>query len=42
MPGAHVTAARENGRSVITVTGADPDGVREALAGLPLTIRALP
>jgi hypothetical protein len=24
------------------VTGADPNGVREALAGFPLTIRALP
>jgi len=42
LPGAHVTAAYENGRPVITVTGADPNGVREALAGFPLTIRALP
>jgi fatty-acyl-CoA synthase len=42
LSGAHVTAAYENGRHVITVTGADPNGVREALAGLPLTIRALP
>jgi len=42
LPGAHVTAAHDNGRLVITVTGADPDGVREALAGFPLTIRALP
>ncbi|MFI5082924.1 MAG: AMP-binding protein, partial [Streptosporangiales bacterium] len=42
LPGAHVTAAYENGQPVITVTGADPNGVREALAGLPLTIRALP
>jgi fatty-acyl-CoA synthase len=42
LPGAHVTAAYDNGRPVITVTGADPDGVREALAGFPLTIRALP
>jgi hypothetical protein len=24
------------------VTGADPNGMREALAGFPLTIRALP
>ena len=42
LPGAQVTAAYENGRPVITVTGGDPDGVREALAGFPLTIRALP
>ena len=42
LPGAQVTAAYENGRPVITVTGADPNGVREALAGFPLTIRALP
>jgi fatty-acyl-CoA synthase len=42
LPEAHVTAAYENGRPVITVTRADPNGVREALAGFPLTIRALP
>jgi fatty-acyl-CoA synthase len=42
LPGAQVTAAYENGRPVITVTGTDPNGVREALAGFPLTIRALP
>ena len=42
LPGAQVTAAHENGRPVITVTGADPNGVREALAGFPLTIHALP
>ncbi len=42
LPGAQVTAAHENGRPVITVTGADSNGVREALAGFPLTIRALP
>jgi len=42
LPGAQVTAAYENGRPAITVTGADPNGVREALAGIPLTIRALP
>jgi fatty-acyl-CoA synthase len=39
---AQVTAADENGRPVITVTGADPNGVREALAGFSLTIRTLP
>ena len=42
LAGAHVTTAYQNGRPVITVTGADPDGVREALAGFPLTIHALP
>jgi len=42
LPGARVTAAPENGRLVITVTGADPGRVREALAGFPLTIRSLP
>jgi fatty-acyl-CoA synthase len=42
LPGAQVTAAYENGRPVITVTGADPGRVREAFAGFPLTIRALP
>jgi len=42
LPGAQVTAAYENGRPVITVTGAGPDKVHEALAGFPLTIRALP
>ena len=39
LPGAHVTAAHEHGRPVITVTGADPGRVREALAGFPLTVR---
>jgi fatty-acyl-CoA synthase len=42
LSGAQVTAAGENGQPVITVTGADPSRVREALAGLALTIRALP
>ena len=42
LPGAQVTAAFENGRPAITVTGADPGRVRRALAGFPLTIRALP
>jgi fatty-acyl-CoA synthase len=42
LPGAHVTAACENGQPVITVTGADPSQVSEALAGFALTIRALP
>ena len=39
---AQVTAAPENGRLVITVTGVDPGRAREALAGFPLTIRSLP
>jgi fatty-acyl-CoA synthase len=42
LPGAHVTAACENGRPVITVTGADPNKVGDALAGFPLTFRARP
>ena len=42
LPAAQVAAAYVNGRPVITVTGADPGRVREALAGFPLTIRALP
>jgi fatty-acyl-CoA synthase len=42
LPAAQVTASFENGRPVITVTGADPGWVREALAGFPLTIRAQP
>ncbi len=42
LSGARVTAAYENGQPVITVTGADPSRVREALAGFALTIRTLP
>ena len=42
LPGTEVAAAHDNGRLVITVTGAGPGRVREALAGFPLTIRALP
>jgi fatty-acyl-CoA synthase len=42
LPAARVTATPENGRLVITVTGADPGRVREALARFPLTIRTLP
>ncbi len=41
MPNAAVTAAPEDGRLIITVTGADPGLVRDALAGFPLTIRTL-
>jgi fatty-acyl-CoA synthase len=42
LPEARVTAAQENGRLVVTVTGADPGRAGEALAGFPFTTRALP
>ena len=42
LPDAQVTAAHENGRLVITVTGADPDRVRDAVAGFTLTVRSGP
>ena len=42
LPGARVTAGHESGQLVITVTGADPSRVSQALAGFPLTIRSLP
>jgi fatty-acyl-CoA synthase len=42
LPGARATAAHEHGRLVITVTGADPDQVRQAVAGFALTIRTGP
>jgi fatty-acyl-CoA synthase len=42
LPGAEATASRENGRLVVTVTGADPVWADEALAGFPFTTRALP
>ena len=42
MAGAAVSAATENGRLVITVTGAEPSRVRDALAGLPLAVRPSP
>jgi len=37
-----VSAAHEDGRLVLTVTGADPDRVREAVAGFALTVRCGP
>jgi fatty-acyl-CoA synthase len=37
-----VTAAHEDGRLVLTVTGADPDRVRDAVAGFALTVRCEP
>ena len=42
LPDAQATAAHENGRLVITVTGADPDRVRDAVAGFTLTVRSGP
>jgi hypothetical protein len=39
---AQVTAAHEDGRLVLTVTGADPDRVRDAIAGFALTVRCGP
>jgi len=42
LPGAQVTAAHEDGRLVLTVTGADPDHVRDAVAGFALTVRCGP
>ena len=39
---ARATAAHEDGRLVVTVTGADPGQVRDALAGFALTVRAAP
>jgi fatty-acyl-CoA synthase len=37
---ARVTAAHEDGRLVLTVTGADPGRVRDAVAGFALTVRS--
>ena len=42
LPHAEVTAAHEDGRLVLTVTGADPGRVREALSGFALTVRCEP
>ncbi len=42
LPDARAAAAHEDGRLVITVTGADPGRVQEAAAGFPLSIRCLP
>ena len=39
---AQVTAAHEDGRLVLTVTGADPHRVRDAVAGFALTVRCGP
>jgi fatty-acyl-CoA synthase len=42
LPGARATAAHEDGRLVLTVTGAGPAQVREAVAGFPLAVRCEP
>ena len=42
LPDARVTAAHEDGRLVVTVTGADPGRVRDAVAGFALAIRIGP
>ena len=39
---ARATAAHQHGRLVVTVTGADPGRVRDAVAGFALTIRSGP
>jgi fatty-acyl-CoA synthase len=40
LPDAQATAAHQDGRPVVTVTGADPGRVRDAVAGFTLTVRA--
>jgi len=42
LPGARAAAAYDDGRLVLTVTGADPDRVRDAVAGYALTVRPGP
>ena len=42
LPDARATAAHEHGRLVVTVTGADPGRVRDAVAGFALTVRCGP
>ena len=42
LPDARATAAHEDGRLVVTVTGADPGRVRDAVAGFALTVRSGP
>ena len=42
LAGARAAAAHEGGRLVLTVTGADPDRVRDAVAGFHLTVRCGP
>ena len=42
LPDARATADYEDGRLVVTVTGADPGRVRDAAAGFALTVRPGP
>jgi len=42
LPDARATAAHQDGRLVVTVTGADPGRVRDAVAGFALTVRSGP
>ena len=42
LPDARATAAHEDGRLVVTVTGADPGRVQDAVAGFALTVRTGP
>ena len=42
LPDARATAAHQDGRLVLTVTGAGPDRVRNAVAGFALTVRSGP
>ena len=42
LPDARAAAAHEDGRLVVTVTGADPSRVRDAVAGFALTVRCGP
>jgi fatty-acyl-CoA synthase len=42
LPDARAGAAYEDGRLVVTVTGADPKRVRDAVAGFALTVRSGP
>ena len=42
LPDARATAAHEEGRLIVTVTGADPGRIRDAVAGFALTVRSGP
>ena len=42
LPDARATAAHEGGRLIVTVTGADPGRIRDAVAGFALTVRSGP
>ena len=42
IPARSVSAGHQGGRLVVTVTGADPGQVRDAVAGFALTVTAVP